>query len=33
MLATASGTERVGDDELSAVVRTILAEREARPGA
>ena len=33
MLATAAGTERVGDDELGAVVRTILAEREARPGA
>jgi len=33
MLATASGTERVGDDELSTVVRAILAEREARPGA
>ena len=33
MLATAAGTERVGDDELSAVVRTILSEREARPGA
>jgi proteasome beta subunit len=33
MLATAAGTERVGDDELIAVVRAILAEREARPGA
>jgi proteasome beta subunit len=33
MLATAAGTERVGDDELGAVVRAILAEREARPGA
>jgi proteasome beta subunit len=33
MLATASGTERVDDSELGGVVRAILAEREARPGA
>ena len=33
MLATAEGTTRVNDDELSGVVRAILAEREARPGA
>ena len=33
MLATASGTERVGDDELGTVVRSILTERESRPGA
>ena len=33
MLATASGAERVGDDELAAVVRDILADRESRPGA
>jgi proteasome beta subunit len=32
-LATAAGTERVPDDELGDVVRTILADREARPGA
>jgi proteasome beta subunit len=33
MLATASGTSRVGDDELEAAVRTILADRSARPGS
>jgi proteasome beta subunit len=33
MTATAAGTERVGNDELDAVVRTIIADREARPGA
>jgi proteasome beta subunit len=33
MTATASGTERVDTEELGAVVRQILAEREARPGA
>jgi proteasome beta subunit len=33
MLATADGTERVSDDELGTLVREILAEREARPGA
>jgi proteasome beta subunit len=33
MTATASGTERVPDDELDPVVRAILADREARPGA
>jgi proteasome beta subunit len=32
-LATAAGTERVPDDKLGDVVRTILADREARPGA
>ena len=33
MLATANGTERVGDDELDGVVRAIITDREARPGA
>jgi len=33
MLATADGTERIGDEELGAVVRAIIADREARPGA
>ena len=33
MLATSDGTERVSDEELGTVVREILAEREARPGA
>ena len=33
MLASAAGIERVTDAELGAVVREILAEREARPGA
>jgi proteasome beta subunit len=33
MLATANGTERVGDDELDAVVRAIITDRESRPGA
>ncbi len=33
MLATARGTERVSDTELDGVVRAILADREARPGA
>jgi len=33
MLATAAGTSRVTDDELDTVVRAILADREARPGA
>jgi proteasome beta subunit len=33
MLATASGTSRVPDDELTTVVRAILTDREARPGA
>ena len=33
MLATANGTERVGDDELDTVVRAIITERESRPGA
>jgi proteasome beta subunit len=33
MTATASGTERVADEELDAVVRAILADREARPGS
>jgi proteasome beta subunit len=32
-LATAAGTERVADEELGEVVRDILAERAARPGA
>jgi proteasome beta subunit len=33
MLASARGTERVPDAELEPVVRAILADREARPGA
>jgi proteasome beta subunit len=33
MLSTARGTERVPDAELDGVVRAILSEREARPGA
>ena len=33
MLAMAAGTSRVADDELDTVVRAILADREARPGA
>jgi proteasome beta subunit len=33
MTATAAGTVRVPDDELDAIVRTIIADREARPGA
>ncbi|MGI8679331.1 MAG: proteasome subunit beta [Jatrophihabitans sp.] len=33
MTATAGGAERVADDELGTVVRAILADREARPGA
>ncbi|MGN6608062.1 MAG: proteasome subunit beta [Jatrophihabitans sp.] len=32
-LATANGTERVGDDELAATVRAILDDRAARPGS
>jgi proteasome beta subunit len=31
--ATAQGAERVDDVELAAIVRDILAEREARPGS
>jgi proteasome beta subunit len=33
MLASAEGTDRVGDEELDGVVRAILAERESRPGS
>jgi proteasome beta subunit len=33
MTATASGTERVSDDDLDSAVRAILADREARPGS
>ncbi|MDQ2797803.1 MAG: proteasome subunit beta [Actinomycetota bacterium] len=33
MTATSGGAERVSDDELGTVVRSILADREARPGA
>ena len=33
MTATASGTERVPDSDLDTIVRAILADREARPGA
>ena len=33
MMATASGTSRVSDEELGTVVRALLADREARPGA
>ena len=32
MLATATGTERVGNEELETIVRDILADRQARPG-
>ena len=31
--ATAQGAQRVGDDELDGVVRTIIRDRESRPGA
>jgi proteasome beta subunit len=33
MTATASGTDRVADEELETIVRAILADREARPGS
>jgi proteasome beta subunit len=33
MLATMDGTQRVDNDELDTIVREILADREARPGA
>jgi proteasome beta subunit len=33
MHATAAGIERVSDAELDTVVRALLADREARPGA
>jgi proteasome beta subunit len=33
MLATVEGTSRVDDGQLGTVVRQILSEREARPGA
>ena len=33
MLATAAGAQRVGEDELGAVVRQILVDREARVGS
>jgi proteasome beta subunit len=33
MLATADGATRIPDTELDAVVRALLAEREAHPGA
>ena len=33
MLASADGTTRVSDDELDTVVRALLADRAARPGA
>jgi proteasome beta subunit len=33
MLATAAGSERVSDDELSTVVHAILDDRASRPGA
>jgi proteasome beta subunit len=33
MIATASGAERVADDELGDVVRALLADRAARPSA
>jgi proteasome beta subunit len=33
MTATAVGTQRVGEDELGTIVRALLADREARPGA
>ncbi|WP_375490153.1 proteasome subunit beta [uncultured Jatrophihabitans sp.] len=31
--ATAEGAARIGDDELDAVVREIITDRESRPGA
>jgi proteasome beta subunit len=33
MTATASGTNRIDDDTLGTVVRELLVDREARPGA
>jgi proteasome beta subunit len=33
MTATAAGAQRVGNDELDTVVRAIITDREARPGA
>ena len=33
MTATASGTERIDDDALGTVVRELLVDREAHPGA
>lgn len=33
MLAASDGTHRIEEDELGTVVRAILADREARPGA
>jgi proteasome beta subunit len=33
MVAGAEGTQRVADDELGTIVRAILADREAHPGA
>ncbi|HEY7010415.1 MAG TPA: proteasome subunit beta, partial [Jatrophihabitantaceae bacterium] len=33
MVADADGTHRVADDELATIVREILADREAHPGA
>jgi proteasome beta subunit len=33
MTATSAGTERVPDEQIGDVVRTILADREARPGS
>jgi proteasome beta subunit len=33
MSATAEGTSRAPDEELDAIVREILAERAAHPGA
>jgi proteasome beta subunit len=33
MIATASGTERISDDELGDVVRAMLDDRQARPGS
>ncbi len=33
MTATASGNDRVGDDELDTTVRAIIIDRESRPGA
>jgi proteasome beta subunit len=33
MLAGSGGTERISNDELATIVRELLADREARPGA
>lgn len=32
MTATAEGTERIGDDDIAAIAREVIAERTERPG-